>query len=193
MGMDLVRVINSVRDDLKSLYKKDPSAVWDVPFVVIGYDSGNIGYLDGNRRDEDIAEWLRAAREKHRIEAVVIGRMVVKHGKTLDSTGKPVVKERAIMVIGRDLSTGRSRLSITPCFEKRDYRSKQSRESNTGIFDPGNSSPDVTKPILNAYGADVGTLTATFKKETILDSRQGQKFLLDPIIDGLVETPRGSA
>jgi hypothetical protein len=186
MGADLPRIVDSVRSDLMREYRKDPSAVWNRPFVVIVGKGGETGYVDGQHPDEKIMGWL-ASWKRRRIEAVVVGRMVVKTGKTIDpTTQQPIIIEKAILVSGRSFQNGRSILSITPTKEHRDYRGIREIEAGHDLLRPGMGSPDVTKKMTTEEGEFVGYMQGAFGKEQRFDSRRGQQCVLDPLIQGAV-------
>ena len=191
MAIDMNRVVNCVRDDLKKAYSDNPSAVWDRPMVVVVNKGGETSVLDGVKSDEHIAGWLCEKVGTKKIEAVVIGRMVVKHGKFIDpTTGQLIITEKAILVSGRNFANGRTVVSITPTKEHRDYRSTESQAQSPRLIVPGLSSPDVTKVIKDEMGVTKGIMTGQFGKEKVFDSRLGERCALDPIIQGVVDAPK---
>jgi hypothetical protein len=188
MALDLPRVVDSVRNDLKKLYRQDPSAVWQRPFVVIAQD-GKTSYLDSEQTDEVMAEWLVQFRGPRRISAVVVGRMVVKYGGVLDASGQPTIKERAILVSGRSFTNGRTVVSITPTREFRDFRSPETIEAQGSLPNPGITSPDTTKMIVDEFGKIAGHMVGQFGEEQRFDSNKGQHCVLDPLIRGVLDAP----
>ena len=190
MAIDLTRIVNCVRDDLKKLYSNDPSAVWDKPFVVIAKKGGETSCIDGGVEDAKALGWLQAKFERKEAEVVVIGRMVAKYGTFIDpTTQQRIILEKALLVTGRDFSNGRTYVVIVPTKEHRDYRSSESMEAGGKIIVPGLKSPDVTKAIKDEMGVTKGWLTSQFGKEQVFDSRKGQRCLLDPLIQGVIDTP----
>jgi len=188
MAIDLPRVVDAVRDDLKKLYQKDPAAIWERPVVVISQD-GQTSYLDSNKPDEYMAGWLAQFRGPKRIDAVVVGRMVVKQGGVLDASGEATVKEKAILVTGRSFATGRTVVTITPTKEFRDFRSPETIDKEGILPNPGVSSPDTSKAIVRPDGVAAGTMLGQFGKEQRFDSAQGQRCMMDPLIQGVLDTP----
>lgn len=192
MSLDLPRVVDSVRDDLKKLYRQDPSALWERPFIVISQQGGQTSYLDSAQPDEVIAGWLAQFRGPKRIEAVVVGRMVVKYGGVLDAAGQPTIQDKAILVSGRSFTNGRTVVSITPTKEFRDFRTVETIEAQGSLPNPGITSPDTTKILTNEYGQAAGHMLGQFGKEERFDSAKGQTCVLDPLIQGVLNTPAAS-
>jgi len=190
MALDLAKAVNSVRDDLRKLYMKDPSTTWERPFVVIAREGGFTGYLDSPHNEDVIIGWLSQFRGPKKIEAVIVGRMVVKYAGTLDSQGNKRILEKAILVTGRDFKRNRTRISITPTKEHRDFRSEETIDKQGDLENPGLHSPDVTKKILDVDGSKAGYMTGQFQKEKVMDSNNGMKCALDPLIAGVLETER---
>jgi len=180
---DIVELINLVKKDLKTAYKQSPTSVWKNACVLFSNKDNGVRILDGNYGDEDIVGWLKYNIDTVKLKTVVVGRMVVKYGDIVDpNTNKPIIKEKAIMVMGKDLIKGRTRVCIVPCHEHRDYRDEETIDKKGEVLNPAIMSPDVSKTIKqdNKY---VSYFTAQFGKETILDSRNGHKFLADPLLN----------
>jgi len=164
--------------------------VWDKPFVVVASHGGETSCIDGGIEDEKAMGWLQAKLAKKEVEVVVIGRMVAKYGTFIDpTTQQKVILEKAILVTGRDFSNGRTYVVIVPTKEHRDYRSSESMEGGPKIEIPGLSSPDITRAIKDEMGVTKGWLTSQFGKEQVFDSRKGQRCMLDPLIQGVIDTP----
>jgi len=189
MSLNLPQVVDTVRDDLKKLYRKDPSNVWQRPFIVIAQNGGGTSYLDSSQPDSVMAAWLAQFRGPKRIEAVVVGRMVVKYGNILDAAGQPTVQERAILVSGRSFVNGRTVVSVTPTKEFRDYRMPETIETQGSLPNPGITSPDTTKLIVDDTGKIAGSMVGQFGPEQRFDSAKGQTCVLDPLIQGVLDTP----
>jgi hypothetical protein len=194
MAVDLVRVVNLVRDDLKKTYTQDPSVIWANPVVFVSQTGGKAGYMkdipeDLNEEEQEkyISEWLKQFLNSRQMEAVVVGRMVVKYSGLLDSNGNKMVSERALLVSGRSFVDGRTRLSITQVKEHRDYRSAETIATEATPLNPGLTSPDATKLIMAGENI-VGVMTGQFQEEQVMDSRDGIKCVLDPLIQGVVGT-----
>ena len=195
MATDLLRVVDVVKEDLKKTYVQDPSVIWDNPVIFIGQSGGKAGYLKPDAqedltKDEEqdfLIKWMQQFRNDRSIEAVVVGRMVVKYSGVLDSNGEKMIKERAILVSGRSFIDGRTRVSITPVKEHRDYRSPETIATEGLPENPGLDSPDATKLIM-AGGMITGILTGQFQEEQVMDSRDGAKCVMDPLIQGLFGT-----
>jgi hypothetical protein len=192
MAADLVRVVDTVRDDLKKSYIQDPSLIWGNPVVFISQSGGKAGYMKPDA-DKDLTEaeeekfmidWMKQFRNDRSVEAVVVGRMVVKYNGILDSNGNKMISERAILVSGRSFIDGRTRISITPVKEHRDYRQPETIATEATPLNPGLESPDTTKLIM-AGDMITGILIGQFQPEQIMDSRDGVKCVMDPLIEGV--------
>ncbi len=191
MAADLIKMVEAMRDDLKVEYLKDPSAIWDLPIVAFSRKAGGVQILDGIRGDDHVMDWLRTHLQNE-VESICVGRMLAKYSDVLDADGKPIIKERAIMIMGKTLDTDRTYVSITPIMEHRDYRRDQVAEEQNKKFDPTLKAPDKTTNILNPYtGKTIGRLQAKFGKEQVMDSKKGHMFLADPIIAGVFPPKRG--
>lgn len=191
MAAELTKIVDNVRDDLKGTYLQNPTAVWDLPLVAISKRSGGVHLLDGIKDNQHVVDWL-ATHLANDVEAIVVGRMVAKFSTVLGSDGKPVIKEKAIMVMGRTLSTGRTYVSITPVMEHRDYRRDEVAEKQNKKFDPTLKGADKTSNIVDEESNRVvGRLQAKFGQEQIMDSKKGHQFLCDPIIEGVFPSKAG--
>lgn len=186
MPPTIEKIVDTVQADLKQLYKQNPMQMWDLPIIVICKVGGEVQYLDNVRSDEQAVEWLAQHLDKN-LETIVVGRMVVKRGGVLDAMGEPTIKEKGLMVMARNMIINRTRVSIVKCNEHREYRTAEVVEKQGSLINPAVSSPDVTKSIVDDTGLIAGVMTGQFGKEDILDSKDGQEFLSDPIIAGLVE------
>lgn len=186
MAADLIKIVDQVRDDLKETYKQSPGETWQKPFVVFVSDGGT-RYLDGVKNEGQLFEWVTQNLNLTKLEAIIIGRMVVKRSSVIDpNTNEGTIMEKAIMVMGRDMRTDRVRVSITPCHEHRDYRTDDDIEKTAGQYDPSIAKADINKPIFDPFtGKILSRLTARFGQETVMDTRQGHKFLMDPLIQGI--------
>jgi hypothetical protein len=186
MAADLIKIVNSVRDDLKKAYEQNPGEIWRKPFVVFVSDGG-ARFLDGVKDEAQLFEWVTQNLNLPKLEAIVIGRMVVKRSSVIDpNTNEGTITEKAIMVMGRDMRTERVRVSITPCHEHRDYRTDEDIEQTAAQYDPAIAHADINKPIFDPFtGKILSRLTAKFGQETVMDTRQGHKFLMDPLIQGI--------
>ncbi len=186
---NLVKIMDMVNEDLKKLYKSNPTGVWLYPCLLLVDNDGHVRELDGKVPEADLFKWLCQNMDLKKIKSVIVGRMVVKYGEIIDpNTNAPTITQKAIMVMGKDLSTNRSRVIITECKEHRDYRTQESIEKGMAEgFDPSVKGADVTKMIVDeASGKIASMLTARFGDETIMDTRDGQTFLLDPLMDGII-------
>lgn len=190
MAADLIKIVENLRDDLKALYLQQPSAVWDLPIIALSKKTGGVQLLDGIRDNQHVIDWLRT-HMANEIESIVIGRMVVKQSTVLGADGKPVIKEKAIMVMGRQLETKRAYLSITPCMEHRDYRSDEFAEKQNKVFDPTLKGADKTTKVVDELTGRAHYVQSKFGKEQIYDSKKGNVFMIDPIIEGVFPSPRG--
>lgn len=185
MAADLIKMVETLRDDLKGTYLQNPTAIWDLPIIAISKRSGGVHLLDGIKDDAHVVAWLTTHMQND-IESICIGRMLAKYSTVIGSDGKPIIKEKAIMVMGRTLATGRSYVSITPVQEHRDYRSDEFAEKQNKEFDPTLQHADKTKNIVDPLSNKVvGRLQAKFGKEQVMDSKKGHVFLSDPIIAGV--------
>ena len=189
--VQLEKVVYTVRDDLKNLYHKNPSEIWKHPFIVI-INQSDTSYIDGQHPDHAITAFLKQ-NVKAGIKGVVVGRMMAKLSDVKDADGNPIVKQKAIIVTGRLLDdTKRSRVSITPLVEHKDYRQAKNKEGildepvKGGLEVPGMKSTDSVKEIKKGE-LTVGFLSAAFGKEQVMDSKNGQECPVDPIISGLTE------
>jgi len=185
--VDLVKVVELVRDDLKAEYLRDRTAVWAHPFV--GFITDDDFKQVGNAKDEaQIVAWLREFREPNKMKGVVVGRMVAKYSQTIrDQNGDPQITERAILVSGRIIDSDQTYVTITPCKEHKDLRLPEHGEPlKDRPFIPGITSPDKVDPIVNAFGEVSGFVEMQFGKEQVFDSRRGEMCMLDPIIEGVV-------
>ena len=187
MAVELTKIVDQVRDDLKETYKQSPGEIWQKPFVVITNGDGSIRFLDGVKSEEQLFGWVSANLDLNKLVGIVIGRMVVKRSQVIDpNTNEPTIMEKAIMVMGRDMRTERVRVSITPCHEHRDYRTSEDIEKSADVYDPSIARADVNKPIFDPFtGKILSRLTARFGEEIVMDTRQGQKFIMDPLIQGI--------
>jgi len=193
MGVDVRKVVETVRDDLKKLYCKDPTAVWGRPFVVIVRRGSDVGYLDTDKSPQEINEWIQSYHDKDNITDVVVGTMAVEYGALKGVDGNPVVKKKAILVTGRNLSNGRTVVSVTYANEHRDYRSAEVIEKQGQLENPGVKSPDVTKAIIGEDDKSiVGWMTGQFGKELIHDSKEGNRCIDDPLIRGVIDPSSGT-
>ena len=185
MAADLTKIVETVREDLKKTYKAAPGDIWQKPFVVF-VKEGAIRFLDGVKNEAQLFEWLTQNLDLPKIESIIIGRMVVKRSSVIDpNTNEGTIMEKAIMVMGRDMRTNRVRVSITPCHEHRDYRTDDDIEKTAGTYDPSIQGADIAKPIFDVTGKILSKLTAKFGQEVVMDTRQGHKFLMDPLIQGI--------
>ena len=190
MAIDIHRIVNCVRDDLKKLYSSNPSAVWDKPFVVVASHGGETSYIEGGVESGSVVGWIREKLNHKEAEVIVVGRMVAKYGSFIDpTTQQKIILEKALLVTGRDFSNGRTYVVVVPTKEHRDYRSSEAVEGGPKIEIPGLNSPDVTKAIKDEMGVTKGWLTSQFGKEQVFDSRRGQRCMLDPLIQGVIDTP----
>lgn len=190
MAVNLIKMVDTLRDDLKATYLKNPTVIWDLPVIALSQAAGSVSILDGIKGDDHVVAWLKTHMQGN-IENICVGRMVAKHSTVVDGEGNPIIKEKAIMVMGRTMSTGRTYVSITPCMEHRDYRCDQTAERQNKKFDPTLKGADKTKNIVDEEtNKVVGRLQAKFGEEQIMDSTKGQEFLSDPIIEGVVPAKR---
>lgn len=194
MSFDLKKAVDIVRDDMKAVYKRDPGAIWNLPFVVMHANGETVelpmDQIAGMSPEEGssyIAGWLNHFRNKKRIEAVVVGRQVVKMGGVLDASGQSTVKEKGIMVSGYSFANKRTIVSITPTREFRDYRSQETIQKEGVLPNPGLDSPDTMKATTNEYGETTGTMLGQFGEEERHDSNQGERVYGDPIIMGVID------
>ena len=191
MAADLVKVVDNLRDDLKALYLQNPTAIWDLPIIAFAKRTGGVHILDGIKDNEHVIGWL-VTHLRNDVESIAVGRMVVKNSTVLGSDGKPVIKEKAIMIMGRNIDTKRTYLSITPCIEHRDYRGDAFAEKQNKTFDPTLKGADKTTNIVDdATNRVVGRLQSKFGPEQVYDSKKGHQFLTDPIIEGVFPSAPG--
>jgi hypothetical protein len=188
---DLVKVMDMVNKDLKALYKEKPGGAWLCPCVVFANNDGSTRVLDGNMPDDQLMPWMAMNLEPKKLDQIVVGRMVIKRGDIIDpTTNQLIIKEKAIMIMGKDMKNNRMRLIITPCKEHRDYRTAEEIETQAKLkaFDPSVKGADIDKVLVdNETGQFYARLTAKFGQEQIFDSRNGHTFLTDPIIAGMTE------
>ncbi len=193
--IDLEKVVQKVRDDLREEYLRDSQAAWQRPFVAFITASG-VNFLEGGRTDDGIVSWLVANRNASQIRGVVVGRMVAKYSQTIkDVNGDPQILERGILVSGRLFSTGQTYVSITPCREHNDLRDPlgdtiANAAPKSDI--PGFESPDKVEKLISD-GGHVQFKSLRFGKEIVFDSRKGERCALDPIIQGMMDTPDAPA
>jgi hypothetical protein len=190
--VSLDKVVNEMRDDMKKAYKRDTNEAWTQPCVAIIKDD-DVSFLENARSEEQLVGWLLNFIGPQRIKGIVVGRMMAKYSPTIkDGMGHPVILEKAIIVSGRVFDTEQTYVSITPCKEHKDMRNPEYGEpQKERPFIPGLESPDSIKPIINEVGEVTGFEEMQFKAEQVYDSRRGEKCTLDPIIQGVVEAPRG--
>lgn len=174
-----------VLDALKKEYLKDTSALWPYPCVAI-IKKGEMKVIDGKYRDEELLAWLNYNLDLKNIEYIIVGRMVVKYFDIVNpQTGSKYIKEKAIMVMGKNMRNNRTKLIILPCKEHRDYRTPEQIEKNEiGIENPIKN-PDISKPEFDEKGKYIDFLTAKFGEPTIYDSNKGDQFLIDPLIGAI--------
>lgn len=184
MAADLVKIVDTMKEDLKEMYLRDPKAVWDLPMIAVSKRTGGVVVLDNLQSNEHAMQWL-ITHMQNDIESLVVGRMVAKYSSVLGADGKPIITEKAIMVMGRQLGNNRSYVSITPCHEHTDTRDLDTIEKENKVFDPSLKAPDLDKLITDEHGIIRGRMTAKFGKEQIMDSKKGQVFMMDPIIQGV--------
>lgn len=193
--IDLVRVVNKVRDDLKGAYLSNQGAVWQQPFVCFINNSG-ANFLEGANSDEAIVAWLLANRNGSAIRGIVVGRMVAKYSKTIkDVQGNPQILEKGIMISGRLFSPEQTYVTITPCREHNDLRDAlgDTPENAEPVGEiPGFESSDKVEKVVSA-GGHVQFKSMKFGREIVYDSRKGQRCALDPIIEGVIDTPDAPA
>lgn len=192
MGLDLKRAVDIVRDDMKEAYKKDPSAIWKLPFIVVQMNgetvelpTDRIAGMNPAEGSAYMAGWLNQFRGPKRIEAVVVGRQVVKMSGVLDASGQPSVKQKGIMVSGRTFAPIRTIVSITPTKEFHDYRSEETIQAEGMLPNPALESPDTVKATTNEYGTPTGMMIGQFGEEERHDSQNGALCVADPIIEGM--------
>ena len=191
MAADLTRMVEGMRDNLKKIYLAQPEAVWNLPMIAVSKKLGGVFTLGQIKSNEHAVEWLRE-NLVNEVDNIVIGRMVVKQSTVLGADGQPVVKEKAIMVMGRHIDSKRAYLSITPCIEHRDYRSDRFAEKQNKEFDPTLKGADKTAKIVDEITGQQHYLQAKFGPEQVYDSKKGHQFLVDPIIEMVYPTPRGT-
>ena len=77
--VELARVVDNIRDNLKKLYLSDRMAVWHHPFVAV-VKRTDVEILSGASSEASIIDWMKAHRNTQGggIGAIVIGRMVAK-------------------------------------------------------------------------------------------------------------------
>ena len=182
---DLVKIVDMVNQDLKELYKESPSGAWLYPCVVFGDNDGGVKALDGKLPDDKMFDWVRQNLNVKKLAQIVVGRMVVKYGEIIDpNTNQPMIKEKAIMVMGRDFKTNRTRLIVTPCREHRDYRTPDEIDKQSQ-YDPSIKAADTSKMLVDADGRFYARMTGKFLEAQVYDTRNGHQFLTDPLIDGI--------
>lgn len=189
MAADLIRMVEGMRDNLKRIHLEKPDAIWDLPMIAVSRKLGGVHILGGIKGNDHAVGWLRE-NLTNEVENIVIGRMVVKRSPVLGSDGQPVIKEKAIMVMGRHIDSKRAYVSITPILEHRDYRSDRFAEKANKEFDPTLKGADKTTKIMDELTGKQHYLQTKFGTEQILDSTKGHKFLMDPIIEGVYPSPR---
>ena len=193
MSFDLKRAVDIVRDDMKEAYKRDPGVIWKLPFIVIHANGETVELptdLIADMSPEEgsvyMSGWINHFRGPKRIEAVVVGRQVVKLGGVLDASGQHTLKEKGIMISGRSFSTGRTIVSVTATREFRDYRDEETVKKEGVLPNPGLDSPDTMKTTTNEYGTVTGTMLGQFGKEERHDSQAGELCVADPIVEGII-------
>ena len=198
MGFDLKRAVDIVQDDIRAAYKKDPSAIWKLPFIVmhangetVELPTDRIADMNPEEGSAYMSGWLNHFRDAKRIEAVVVGRQVVKMSGVLGPDGQPTLKEKGLMVSGYSFSNGRTIVSITPTKEFQDFRSTEAIQEQGMLPNPGLNTPDAVKVIAGAHGES--TLICQFGKEERHDSQQGDTCIADPIINGVLNIAKQEA
>jgi hypothetical protein len=192
--IQLDKVVNAIRDDLKKLYLEDQNNVWEHPFVAI-IKRDDVATLGGAKAEESLIAWLKEFRGPQGIAGVVIGRMVAKFSQTIrDNNGNPQVLEKAILVSGRLLDSSTTYISITPCREHNDLRNPLGdtlanvEQKKDRPYIPGLTSPDSVQKIMTDEGNFMGFKEIQFGTEVIFDSKRGDICKLDPIIQGVLDT-----
>lgn len=194
--INLQRVVDKVRDDLKKTYLKNPSAVWQKTTVImIRKDDCDIMDGAGMTDPGKVVKALQHFVSTTEVKGIVVGRMVAKFSKTVrDVDGNPAVMSRAILVSGRLLDSEQTYISITPSREHNDLR-----ELKEGQDEPVSKLPDLArmdsphavKEIRTDGGHLKGFKSIRFDKEKVFDSRRGDKCVLDPIIEGVLKGADG--
>lgn len=188
--LDLERLVDELRDTMKSAYLKDRNAIWDLPFAGFFDSMGGGGWANyGAGDDGTFTEYARAKLRSSRLEGIVVGRMVAKYSQVIkDIEGNPQMLEKAILVSGRLFSTGQTYVSITKIHEHQDLRHSETGEPlENKPYVPGVTSPDKVQEIIDDQtGALSGFLSMQFGKEEVFDSRRGQTCQMDPIIAGVM-------
>ncbi len=121
--------------------------------------------------------------------------MVAKYSKTMrDLEGNPQVLEKAILVTGRLLDKAQTYISITPVREHKDLRrpmgdtNENAEPNGAHLYVPGVNSPDKVAKITDEAGFVKGFIEMQFGKEQIFDSKRGDACVLDPLIQGVLNT-----
>jgi hypothetical protein len=191
---NLEKVVNEVRDDLRRVYLQDQSAVWQHPFVAI-LKRDEVCTLGNAANEEKLIHWLRQFRGPEGIAGVVVGRMVAKYSRTIrDLEGNPQVLEKAILVTGRLLDVGQTYISITPVREHKDLRrpmgdtNENAEPNGEHLYVPGVNSPDKVAKITDETGFVRGFIEMQFGVEQVFDSKRGDQCVLDPLIQGVLNT-----
>jgi hypothetical protein len=194
--IELDKVVNKIRDDLKAKYLEDQTAVWEHPFVAF-IKEDDLFIMEAAASEESLVAWLREFRGPQGIAGVVVGRMVAKFSQTIrDNNGNPQVLERAILVSGRILDGNKTYISITPCREHNDLRNPLGdslanlEQKADRPYIPGLTSPDKVQKIMTEDGKFMGFKEMQFGEEAVFDSRKGDVCKLDPIIQGVLDTER---
>lgn len=177
--------IDIVLDALKKEYLRDTSVLWPYPCVAI-VKKGEMKIIDGKYSDEELLAWLSYNLDIKNINYIIVGRMVVKYFDMINpQTGTKYIKEKAIMVMGKNIKNNRTKVIILPCKEHRDYRTMEQIEKNEiGIENPIKN-PDINKPEFDENGKYSNYLTAKFGEPIIYDSNKGDQFLIDPLIGAI--------
>jgi hypothetical protein len=176
----LNKLIDIMKENLKKEYIKDPSRLWAYPAIILQRKNGEINTIDGKYPDQTIVEWVYQYVKFENIRIMVIGRMGVKYGNIIDpTTNKPIIKNKSIIIYGKDFEKNIVTLNIIPCYEHRDYRDIKSVETDREIIDLTFKSPDLQKSV--SQDNQQFFLTVQFGEEQIYSTEKGNKFLIDPI------------
>jgi hypothetical protein len=176
----LNKLMNLMKENLKKEYLKNPSKLWAYPAIILQRKNGEINTIDGKYPEQAIVEWVYQYVKFENIRIIVIGRMGVKYGNIIDpTTNMPIIKNKSIIIYGKDFEKDIVTLNIIPCYEHRDYRDMKSVETDREIIDLTFKSPDLQKSVVQDNKSFF--LTAQFGKEEIYSTTKGDKFLIDPI------------
>lgn len=178
------KLFDKLKDDLKKEYLSRPNVLWIFPVVVFDTQKNGVRIIDGKYPDDAVAEYLSKATKNDTIKCVIIGRMGVKRSGVIGADGQPIIKEKSIIIHGKNFLTNEFKTIIIPCKEHFDFRDKEEIEKDHKLIDLTFKSPDLSKFTTDEKGNEFH-VTAKFGKEEEFSTKKGHKQLIDPLLDSL--------